>query len=441
MKDHIYSILIWFSGADRNTLDACTKSEHIKYGGYGVLILIPAVIGVISMSYAISTLTSDSFISLGMGFGWGIIVLFIDRFIVSTLKKGDNIWRDLRSIAFILRFIFALGIGIIVSHPLVMFFFDGSIKQHIANEKRSSVIKNFTSISLIKDSENSELNKKISQRDCLAKLLTAEQSGIVDTLDCGYSSGIKECGERCRNIRDQITTLNSEIKNLETKITPNITKLDSISDFNEKDISSNFSDDYIARVEVMEKLENESSQIKVVKWFLILFFVFLDILPVTFKVVTKIGEYDLRIKESEKKISVIERQTNRDIEVEVGLIERLTNLKNEKIDLIFAKNRNGTINDIIKEIAYVLNLEDSNAEKGFQSQNYTIVNRKGFYKMLDNEIVKIAFIILILTLEYYILDYYLMPNKDKWAVILPLVITTTLPLLQQIVPTKSQQKN
>lgn len=62
---------------------------------------------------------------------WAMIVFVFDRFIVSTFKKKDNILKDIFSIVFFFRLIFSIGIGITVSHPLLLLIFSETIEQEI----------------------------------------------------------------------------------------------------------------------------------------------------------------------------------------------------------------------------------------------------------------------------------------------------------------------
>jgi hypothetical protein len=126
----------WLAGADRNILGQCSDSEKNKITGLGTLVLIPAIIGIFSMTYAVSTITDNVFMYYMAGGIWFLIVLFIDRFIVSTLykskleDKANFVW------AVIARYTFALFVGIAVAHPMTLLWFDGGIKEGITAELR-----------------------------------------------------------------------------------------------------------------------------------------------------------------------------------------------------------------------------------------------------------------------------------------------------------------
>jgi Domain of unknown function (DUF4407) len=49
----IGDFFIWCAGSDKTLLSQCTTSERTKHIGFGSLVLIPAILGFISMTYAL----------------------------------------------------------------------------------------------------------------------------------------------------------------------------------------------------------------------------------------------------------------------------------------------------------------------------------------------------------------------------------------------------
>ena len=88
LKKPLYNFFVWAAGSDREVLDRCGQSEHIKHAGYGGLVLVPALLGLFSMVYAISTLTDKWWVYTSAGIVWAAIVFVFDRFIVSTFRKS-----------------------------------------------------------------------------------------------------------------------------------------------------------------------------------------------------------------------------------------------------------------------------------------------------------------------------------------------------------------
>lgn len=298
---------VWLSGADPDILRQCTKlpkTERRKFAGFGTTVLIPATLGLFSMGYALSTFTSNPQIYIAGGVLWFFIVLAIDRFLVSTLYKSSvqpkrNFW-----IALSFRLLFAVFVGIAVSHPLVLFLFEKSIQKQINETERTRIDNRLKEIEALKENAQqgkaaTDLEARIKTRDCLDKVLQAEQSGALkgavtlnDGTLCGYSSGKPECGKRCENIKVQLKTINDEIANLQKSVGSDV---DAVSKTTEKDIDKlkeETSRDYPARISALAAISEKEPQIWWTESFLMLFFIFIDALLILLKGTTSMGEYE-----------------------------------------------------------------------------------------------------------------------------------------------------
>ena len=301
-------ILIWLAGADPDILEKCKKtkkSQRIKFALFGALVLIPAVVGLCSMMYAISTITENLQFIIAGGIIWCFVVLTIDRFIIATFHKSDvesNFVSQVLSI--LLRYAFAILIGIAVSHPVTLLWFNESISNKI-NDKRNVAIRALrgqagTDINQIpKGAFSDQVQAKTARRDCLFNLLTLEQSGIKRETECGGSSGIKECGTRCENIRKEIAKLDRELAELNMQAGGEVQQqtnarndIQTRTENEVKRVEKEFPKDYLARVDALAEIEQGKPHVTWVKWFLLLFFVFVDIMPVSMKLITPMGEYE-----------------------------------------------------------------------------------------------------------------------------------------------------
>ncbi len=189
----IDDFLLWCAGSDRGILSKCSDAEKIKHVGFGTLVAIPPILAFVSMSYALSTIDAinpeSKIIYIG-GFIWALIIFAFDRFIVSTHRKKNSDKEELKTVSFILRLTFAFVLGVTISHPLVLLWFDGSITK-VIKEELIEELHNQDSIYQIKfDNLERSLNNEKAKRDCYQKLLTAEQSGHRKVLECGFSSGL-----------------------------------------------------------------------------------------------------------------------------------------------------------------------------------------------------------------------------------------------------------
>jgi len=305
--------IIWLSGADPEILDKCkktNKSQRIKFAGFGTLVVIPAVVGLCSMTYALSTVTTDKRFYIGGGIIWSLIVLIIDRFIVATFHKS-NVESSYTSyvISLVSRLVFAGFVGIAVSHPLTLLWFNESILNKIEENKSNAVTARRkqaqTEIAEIpKGSLSQDVKNKTDFRDCLIRLLTAEQAGNQVSLPCGDSSPRPTCGINCENIKKQIEQLNKEIDkanliagNEITRESNNIGRIEEAANTDINEIQRDYPDDYLARVNTLAQIDKEeqvkgNNHVWNVSWFLLWFFVFVDVLPVIMKFITPMGEYE-----------------------------------------------------------------------------------------------------------------------------------------------------
>src|SRR5215212_451021 len=105
----------------------------------GALVLIPAVLGLFSMMYAISTIAPDPRAYILAGLVWFFIVVAIDRYLVSTIYKSSLSKGYGRVFGIFARVILAVFVGLAVSHPIVLLFFRDSLTQELVTEEQSAI--------------------------------------------------------------------------------------------------------------------------------------------------------------------------------------------------------------------------------------------------------------------------------------------------------------
>ncbi|MEN0046504.1 MAG: DUF4407 domain-containing protein [Bacteroidota bacterium] len=349
MKQALYNFFVWCAGSDRAILDRCGQSEHTKHAGYGGLVLVPAILGFVSMTYAVSTLTPKPLLYIGAGFIWAIIVFIFDRFIVSTFRKSESLFKDVFSLLFLSRIAFAIGIGILVSHPMVLLVFDDSLEQELTNMRiesedqiRNQYDQDLAAVRLRQDGLKAEVNEKIEYRQCLERLLLFEMSGKDTTMACGTTSGLSKYGPRAREIKEEIGVIAGDIDLLREQNASASNQNEGelaqlLQDRDQKLNEFQFSTNYLAREVALSRLEQKEiggSAVTYTKWFLLLFFILVDILPVVFKVVSKYGEYDRRLDLDGKFDIKITNAYEREQEERVrkAYVDGLTDLRIRKIE-------------------------------------------------------------------------------------------------------------
>lgn len=301
--------LIWCAGSDANLLQECPKSEQIKHQGYGMLVLIPAILALISMSFALSTLEAlhgKPYYYLAGGLLWALIIFAFDRFIVSTHKRKTSNKAEVKNPTFFLRLTFAVLLGIVISHPLVMMYFDGSIEDQTRADIKSQK-------AIIADTYDQQLKaldqqyaqydslymKKLAERDRQAALVAMEIDGeiIANVNGAQQTTGIRGYGPSAENKVAHLARLQKELE--EQKAEYQIQKVEieksKKSLLAEKEESVNrYSEtaDYLRKELALQKLKDQHPLVGVTQWFLITLFVLIDILPLIFKTFAPYGLYD-----------------------------------------------------------------------------------------------------------------------------------------------------
>lgn len=305
----INAFFVWCAGSDPDLLSQCPKNEQIKHRGYGMLVLIPAMLALISMSFALSTLEalSDQPILYFLGgLLWALIIFAFDRFIVSTHKRKTSNQEEIKTPTFFLRLGFAIILGIVISHPLVMLYFNGSIEDQIRadiNSHKSLIADNYDQKINLLDQKlirlDSVYNTKVKERDAQAALVALEIDGEVLTNAKGLkqTTGLKGYGPSAKHKIEHLSLLQQELVELKQehatvqrnseneKAKLVAAKKSTVESYHE-------TSDYLRKELALQKLKDKHSLVSVIQWFLILLFVLIDILPLIFKTFAPYGLYD-----------------------------------------------------------------------------------------------------------------------------------------------------
>ncbi len=316
---------IWCAGSDKTTLKHCPRSERIKHIGFGTLVLVPAILAFVSMSYALSTigpLQKMMWLAYLGGLIWAAIIFSFDRYIVSTHRRKLTNKEELKSPSFYLRFVFALILGIVISHPIVLLYFDGSITDQInknVKAERESIRADYDQRIKATESKimilDSLFLNKLQKRDLQAALVAREIDGEVMKNSRGeiITTGLYGKGPSAENKIRHLEKLEKELRQMQKtdslqRVTLTAERADLQSESDSTIAAFAVSFDYLRREMALEQLKKSNSIVGLTQFFLMLLFILVDILPVTFKTFSPFGMYDKVLMDDSR----IVRQLNAD---------------------------------------------------------------------------------------------------------------------------------
>ncbi|MDA8277193.1 MAG: DUF4407 domain-containing protein [Actinomycetota bacterium] len=327
------SMLLWMAGADPTILADCgpmERHETRKLAAQGSLVLIPAAFAAGSMTYVASTLCGNLTLSAIVGAIFGLIVLSIDRYIVSTLHKAQRGVRDIVRnydrvdetvswkrlsrrmplLPLISRVTFTVVLGVVVSDPIVLLINSKTINAQLNANKEAGVTSLLKGAELQKtnlvrssglQSATSALAAEEARSQCLGTLLSDEQSGVVAKLSCGSSSGVVSQGPNYRSdlARKEhvdnviIPSLQQRVAALTDSVNQQRATIDRRTTSQINQFVATFSNDYPARLEALQKVASVHPAIYVLQVFLFLFFFSIDLTALFLKLSTPAGIYEV----------------------------------------------------------------------------------------------------------------------------------------------------
>ncbi|MAY82900.1 MAG: hypothetical protein CMP59_02095 [Flavobacteriales bacterium] len=316
---------LFCAGSDTDLLRYCRRSEQIKHMGFGSLVLVPAILALVSMSYALSTLEGIQdklWLALLGGFVWSLIIFAFDRFIVSTHRRKTSDIAELKRPAFYLRFSFALILGIVISHPLVMLYFNGSVADQMeANLKQEQAYIAQHYDNMINEIEgrvfmmDSLYLEKQAERNRQADIVAKEIDGEVMRNRKGEleTTGLKGKGPSAENKIAQLNRLENELQALrmEQLAEKKSLKEEKESLTTSKDSSMaafSLSTDYLHQERALEQLKEGNPVVRATQWLIIILFVLVDLLPFIFKTFSTYGLYDKVLGDEEESLQGLDLQ-------------------------------------------------------------------------------------------------------------------------------------
>ena len=264
-------MMLRLGGFDTKVARLCTSSEVGKLARLSSSILIPAMLGFVSFGYAAHLVFgADLWVSLGIGAMWSMIVVIIDRNILSSGRLGEFSHR-----IFWPRFLLAVTIGVLISEPLVL-----ALAHDVIQEERTETIledkSRLTDPLVARIAENaatkSELRAEIA---ALEDQLYRETAGLSGSGKYGNGVAAQRIAENVANRKAVVT---EEIAELDAAITRDSAQVAELT----AGVDATTAKGIFGDMQTLSQVDNPYVAIGV--WVLRFFFVLIELLPLLFKV-------------------------------------------------------------------------------------------------------------------------------------------------------------
>jgi len=292
------------SGADTDILNDCSIGEQNKYAGIGATVFFTAVMATIAASYALYTVFDSLYSSIFFGLIWGLLIFNLDRYIVSTIKKRDNVIDEILQAT--PRIFLAVIIAVVISKPLELKIFEKEINQVLLEQKNDLTLANQNQIAQQFNPKIAELESEILGLKAKVDLKETEVNALYDTyiseaegtagtklLGKGpvykekrdkHDAGLAELQQLKTDTNAKIDAIESQITSLQVSYTTNVAESQPVID--------NFGG-LMARVTALGQLPWLPS------FFIFLLFLAIETSPIFAKLLSPKGEFDFRLEDQE----------------------------------------------------------------------------------------------------------------------------------------------
>lgn len=294
----------WFcAGVKTNFVDAL-PTEHVKYAGIGITVFITGLLAALSGGYAFYTVFRDHTLCITFAAIWGLIIFFLDRYIVSSIRKQGRPGKEF--VSALPRFLIAIVISFVVSNPIELKLFEKEInlqmKEDLAGFQKKQT-ENSANTLLIKSMENEKaiLKEKADVKSMklsnLRDTLTSEIQGLL-------KSGLKGDGPAARSIKKNIESSSTELQNLNDQAGLLSLRIDSLRGNRNTEVSALMNakidtDSFLARNIAFAEIRSKNPFAQLTFYLLALLILLLETAPIIVKLISSKGAYDHLVESME----------------------------------------------------------------------------------------------------------------------------------------------
>ena len=321
-----------------SNLEILEKARHevSRHVGIGAVVLTTAVFAGASMFFAMQTVSNQSQMALLVGVLWALAILNLDRFVVSSYKKQDNKWAEVK--VALPRIFLAFLLGATISIPLELKVFEQEIQTELGfMETEAAISSQLARDSLYqvslkpyqKEKENLEADNRRLQKEIdqfRPRILELEDQLASEVGGKGLS-GKKGEGPVARILRDQLAKARKEKERLELNNNPQI-KLNQdriaglsrrITEVEKPPIEEDIAlVGLSAQLDALHRLTEKNGHVAFAYWIFFLLFLSLETAPIFVKLFTPKGSYDIILASREAILKKLQQQKIEGLEATIN---------------------------------------------------------------------------------------------------------------------------
>jgi hypothetical protein len=295
------------SGVHIPMLKRC-EVESSKYAGIGATIFFTGIFAALAASYALYTVFDNVWIAGFSGLIWGLMIFNLDRYIVSSMRKDKNSWREIRTA--LPRIVLAVLISIVIAKPLEMKIFDKEIQSELIMMEQQTYTAQENEIKFRYQADQqklrdeiatlkNEIELKTAKRDELDRLAQEEADGTGGTRkrNAGPIYKIKKAdADRVNAELQELIKTNDLLIQQKQEM---LAGLDSAIAGGVGSLARQKLDGPASRMEALSRITAKSDAIWWAHWFIVLLFIAVETAPVFVKLISGQGPYDQLLKTEE----------------------------------------------------------------------------------------------------------------------------------------------
>lgn len=297
-RSNFFNELLWTcAGVDKPLIRMCPQ-DKAKKAGIGGTILFTALMAVLSGTLVVKTMFPNAALlpSICFGLFWGALIFNLDRYMTNSMySDGTSLITFMEFRSAFPRFLIAIFLGIVISTPIELQMFKGEISKHIVELQEDELRaqdENFHAKGEI-DALQQRKNNLQEQRDKLSAEQSEVQKLYTEEVFKGGPGRVRGEGPVALALKGQISDYQAKIDAIDNQISDINNGIDGYQQ-EKSQISEKKAEVTIGIGPQLKSLFaiTKSGALMWTRFFLMLFFIVLELIPVLSKMMAENGEYE-----------------------------------------------------------------------------------------------------------------------------------------------------